>query len=70
MCIRDSPQSVQNPFRVMKLWLKWETMDIQAMIEAIEARSELEGRRLQIVQRRTGKQKELDKLKAGKKGFT
>jgi len=69
-CIEDLPKAVTNPFRVMKLWLKWETMDIQAMIEAIESRSELEGKRQQIVTRRANKQKELDKLKQGKKGFT
>lgn len=36
----------------MKLWLKWEMQDINAMLEAIEAKSELEGKRFSILQRK------------------
>lgn len=50
----------------MKLWLKWEMSDINAMLESIDAKSELEGKRFSILQRRQTKQKELDKLKSGK----
>ena len=50
----------------MKLWLKWETMDITAMMEAVEAKSELDGKRLSIMQRKQSKVKELEKLKTGK----
>jgi hypothetical protein len=50
----------------MKLWLKWEMNDINAMLEAIDTKSELEGKRFSILQRRQNKQKELDKLKSGK----
>jgi hypothetical protein len=39
---------VKNPFKVMKLWLKWESLDISAMLEAIEMKSELEGRRFSL----------------------
>ena len=50
----------------MKLWMKWEISDISAMLEAIETKSELEGKSFSILQRRQTKQKELDKLKSGK----
>jgi hypothetical protein len=39
---------VKNPFKVMRLWLKWESLDIAAMLEAIEMKSELESRRFSI----------------------
>lgn len=44
-----------NPFKVMKLWLRWEMLDIAAMLEAIEAKSDLESKRFAIVQRKTSK---------------
>lgn len=50
----------------MKLWLKWEMADTAAMLEAIDIKSELEGKRFSILQKRQTKQKELDKLKSGK----
>jgi len=55
-----------NPFKVMKLWLKWEVLDIAAMLEAVESKSELDSKRFSIMQRKTNKNKELEKLKAGK----
>ena len=65
-CIEDLPKSVSNPFKVMKLWLKWETLDVAAMLECIDGKSDLEGKRFQILQKKASKQKELDKLKSGK----
>jgi acyl-[acyl carrier protein]--UDP-N-acetylglucosamine O-acyltransferase len=50
----------------MRLWMKWEMQDINAMMEAIDTKSELEGKRFSILQRRQTKQRELDKLKSGK----
>ena len=60
------PQMVKNPFKVMKLWLKWETLDISAMLEAIQTKSDLEGKRYSIVQSKAKKQKDLEKLQSGK----
>lgn len=42
-CIEELPKSVMNPFKVMKLWLKWETLDIAAMIEAVDTKTNLDG---------------------------
>ena len=57
---------MKNPYKVMRLWLKWESLDINAMLEAIETKSDLEGRRFSLNQRKQQKQRELDKLKSGK----
>ena len=32
------PNDIVNPFKIMKLWVKWEQLDIEAMQEAIEAK--------------------------------
>ena len=50
----------------MKLWLKWETLDIAAILEAIDEKSDLESKKNSILSRRSSKQKELEKLKLGK----
>ena len=50
----------------MRLWLKWESLDIAGMLEAIETKSDLEGKRFSLNQRKQQKQRELDKLKSGK----
>jgi ABC-type antimicrobial peptide transport system permease subunit len=68
-CIEDLPRCVANPFKVMKLWIRWEVLDIAAMLEAIEAKSELENKRHSIMTRKTNKQKDLEKLKGGKNTF-
>ena len=57
---------MKNPYKVMRLWLKWESLDIAAMLEAIETKSDLEGKRFTLNQRKQQKQRELDKLKSGK----
>jgi hypothetical protein len=67
--IEELPKTVINPFKVMKLWLKWETLDIAAMMEAVYAKGDLDGKKNAILKKRADKQKELEKLKAGKGGF-
>lgn len=68
-CIEELPKCVTNPFKVMKLWLKWETLDIAAMMEAVDAKTDLDSKKNAILQRKANKQKELDKLKQGKGGI-
>ena len=40
----DSEQSTElrNPYLVIRLWLKWELLDIEAMIEAVMGKTKLE----------------------------
>jgi len=57
---------VKNPYKVMRLLLNLESLDIAAMLEAIETKSDLEGKRFSLNQRKQQKQRELDKLKSGK----
>ena len=57
---------MKNPYKVMRLLLNLESLDIAAMLEAIETKSDLEGKRFSLNQRKQQKQRELDKLKSGK----
>lgn len=58
-----------NPFKVMKLWMKWEQLDIEAMLEAIQSKSVLERDRFKNMARKLENQKDLEKLKKGQKTF-
>lgn len=40
--LENLPGQINNPFKIMKLWIRWEMLDLQAMLEAVEIKSALE----------------------------
>jgi hypothetical protein len=54
----------------MKLWAKWEILDISAIIEAIELKSKMEARRAERISSKASNQKDLEKLNTGKNTLT
>lgn len=64
------PKEVSNPFRIMKLWARWEMLDISAIIEAIEIKSKLEGRKADRISSKESNKKDLEKLNNGKNTLT
>lgn len=50
----------------MRLWLKYEIYDIEAVLYAIEKRNQMEKTRSAKAQKRHDEQKELNKLENGK----
>lgn len=50
----------------MKLWIRWEMLDILALLEAIEIKSQLEMHKFKRIQKREEQQKTLEKLNHGK----
>ena len=55
-----------NPYKTMRLWIKWEMMDIQAINDAVEMRSQIEQLKLSKIKKRENHQKELEQLNQGK----
>jgi hypothetical protein len=51
---------MMNPFKTMRLWIKWELMDIQAINEAVEIRSQVENLKISKIKKRENNQKELE----------
>ena len=43
---------MMNPYKTMRLWIKWEQMDIQALLEAVELRGQLEQQKNALYDRR------------------
>ena len=36
------PSTLSNPYKTMRLWIRWEQMDIQALLEAVELRGQID----------------------------
>lgn len=60
------PSTLLKPVRTLKLWVKYEQLDIQAILEAIEIRHQLQQKRSSHVQKNLDFQAELEKLNQGK----
>lgn len=53
----------------MKLWVRWEMIDIVALLEAIDIKNQLEGKKHKKVQKKEAEQKELAKLNQGRNTY-
>ena len=57
---------MMNPFKTMRLWIKWELMDITAINEAVEMRGLIDAQRVSIAKKRESYINELQQLNQGK----
>lgn len=64
--LENLPTQINNPFKIMKLWIRWEMLDLSAMLEAIEIKAALEMKKFKRIQKREDQQKTLEKLNHGK----
>ena len=39
------PQQMENPYQILVRFIKWEMMDLEAIIEAIDSKNEMQRRR-------------------------
>ena len=37
---------MENPYQILKRFIKWEIMDLESIIEAIESKNEMEKRKM------------------------
>lgn len=51
-----------NPYKTMRLFIRWEQLDIQALMEAIEIRGQMDSLRTTIKEKREAHMSELEKL--------
>jgi hypothetical protein len=52
-------ERLQNPFTIMRRWLKFEIYDLEAILEAIERRDDMEKRKVAKVEQRNGDMEEV-----------
>ena len=43
--LESLPTIMENPYQILKRFIKWEIMDLEAMIETIESKNEMTRRR-------------------------
>ena len=63
------PESIQNPFSVMRRWLRFELMDLESVLQAIDKKNEMDKRRQSKIKERDNDMEELQKMKEGRDTF-
>lgn len=61
---------MQNPFKIMIRWLKFEILDIEAILEAISKKNEMEKQQLEKIQQREEERRVLANIMDGKETFS
>ena len=60
------PHKMQNPFTDMRRWLKFDILDLQAILEAIDKKNEMEKRRNKKIIDRKDAIKQIKDMREGK----
>ena len=60
---------MQNPFSNMRRWLKFELLDLRAILTAIEKKNEMENQRKEKIRKRDKERGDLKNLRDGKESF-
>jgi len=54
---------MKNPFTVMRRWLNYEILDLEAILEAIENKNEMEKRKMNLIVKRSEELQLLESIK-------
>ena len=60
---------MENPYQILRRFIKWEIMDLEAMVETIDSKNEMQRRKEHIEAKVSSNAKSINKLKEGK-GFS
>jgi rhamnogalacturonyl hydrolase YesR len=56
---------MENPYQILRRFIKWEMMDLEAMAETIESKNEFNKRRHLVQNRMSSNCKELTRIQKG-----
>lgn len=62
-------EEMENPYQILRRFIKWELLDLEAMVETIESKNEIARRRDKLKQVRHKDTRELIKLQKGTNFF-
>mmetsp|Transcript_40904 Transcript_40904/g.53590 ORF Transcript_40904/g.53590 Transcript_40904/m.53590 type:complete len:179 (-) Transcript_40904:356-892(-) len=65
--LENLPSKMQNPFSNMRRWLKFELLDLRAILQAIEKKNEMDNRRKDRIRKRDNDKETLQMMREGKK---
>ena len=60
---------MQNPFSNMRRWLKFELLDLRAILTAIEKKNEMDNQRKEKIRKRDKERGDLKNLREGKESL-
>jgi len=60
---------MQNPFSNMRRWLKFELLDLKAILQAIEKKNEMDNRRKEKIRKRDKDRLDLQNMRDGQVSF-
>ena len=63
--LEDLPSQMENPYQILKRFIRWEIMDLESIIECIESKNELQKRLNSLNAQRKSDSKQLFKLQNG-----
>ena len=63
------PQKMKNPYTEVRRWLKWELLDMQAILEAIELKTQVDRRRVATQKKVATMNQEIKDLQQGKQNI-
>ena len=61
---------MQNPFKIMIRWLKFEILDIEAILEAINKKNVMDQQQLAKIQQREDERRQLFNIQEGKESWS
>jgi hypothetical protein len=64
--LEEMPRNMKNPFTVMRRWLNYEILDLEAILEAIDHKNEMEKRKMILIVKKNEDLTLLDNIKQGK----
>ena len=64
--LENLPSKMKNPFSNMRRWLKFELLDLRAILQAIEKKNEMHKRQQEKIRKRDVDRQELANLREGK----
>lgn len=60
--LNNLPNIMENPYQILRRFIKWEMMDLEAMAETIESKNEFSKRKNSVLNKMSSNSKELNKL--------
>lgn len=63
--LEDLPKDMENPYQILKRFINWEIMDLEAIMETCNNRTIMEKKRVQLTKDRQSHTNELKKLQKG-----
>jgi hypothetical protein len=63
--LNNLPNIMENPYQILRRFIKWEMMDLEAMADTIESKNEFTKRKNSVQNKMSSNAKELNKLQKG-----